>query len=1564
MALSAAALEALASLLLSRKYSVSIELKFFLFLPKTPFGDPWMEESPMQIARNLRLCPLRPLGSHPFLSLLILVGLSGGAADAQPPVTLERAPELLTGAGFPRNTEYKDVQLAPLTPAGPLALYLPNTRPAGDSWRETLMVWNGAAFVDEGPARLGFPTGQNRDTYDADFVDVDGDGDYDIVHSSPHGSRIFINSGGNFSDQTTQRFPSVLTVDNTNVWDDVVAGDLDGDGDLDLVFSNRTFGNIPAHRGWGPNLIAYNDGEGFFNRGSVSFEKLGVASEDEPGELEGASHGIKVADMNNDGRLDLVVSHESDFTSTSAVTAPRLEILLNQGDPDGDGLVDWAVSDTVTSGCYPANVGVFDVDNNGNLDLYLACSPGTDRILRGDGTGNVSASGISLSTMAGSSDRSYDVAFGDINNDGFMDVATVTSDSGSASNDQNLYLNDGGTAMTRSSANDAVLNDNSQMLRLSLAFADVDGEGDLDIVYGADSRGSGPPPAILRNTTSPSTDDTRDPRIEAHRLVLAAAGTPAAVYRVRITDRVLDLDEIDGEVAWTAQRSDGTSRSATVDLEWAAVATYQARLDCSDLRDGLAPGSTVTGLTFQVTAEDAESNSVTATSGNLASSLGASGGLGLDFELLEPTEDDPAPVQPTDGSGRMLVRLTYRPLNLVIRKEDFRVEIGGQPAQVVEAARVGSQAWLTVVPPSGILATSPLTVFYRLCETETPITEFNAVPFGDPRESDTVLVLDTSGSMKDDRKMESAVNAGKLWVDLLRDGERVGVVEYSGQVASGSGRASTLFPAADPLPVVSAAVRTQARNSMNGITPSGWTPLGTGLLEGLARLDGVPAAQRNDVRALVLLSDGKENVSPFWGDPPDELATGTPTDEAPVGPVFETPANDGIKIHTVSLGPDADHDLMFQISDGRGTHRKVDLDPSPENASFFNLAEPLGVRFAAGPTISLESLELPHRLANQYEHFHNEVSFQQRLWQGIYTVKGSRPEPVITQAPAAPYPLARLASAAGIRGLDLRPAQRGPDGEQVAIPVEPNLDFVTLAVDWPTPGAVSVQLQPPPGPGSSGIVRRSDGGSHSVFRIRQPRAGDWTLRVSGVKGERLMLTLSGESSERGFLRPVLGRGTVSIARETYPVSLAPEPGDRVPLALALFGLAPVTDALVIATAASPAHGVETIALRDDGVAPDERAGDGIYTGTILRTEKGGAIAVEALARWFGADGIRRERIFTTAVVVRPLDSDGDSIPDPVEEDTPGLDPFDPTDAGEDEDGDGKPLWREIWCGTDPGKADTDGGGAVDGLEACLGTDPLDPRDDASALADGDGDGLPDLWEQAFGPAGEDPAADPDGDGLTNLRELELCTNPTNPDTDGDGVDDPDEVDRGTDPTDPEDRATPEPDPCDDRPGPGGCCPCCDGPGDPEEEEGPDRFALSFHLGWTVPLLDFDDTEAEGDLAGEVDFEWRFARRLSLDLVFGRYGFDRGPDISGYTTALKGYSGDAGTARFFWLAGAGLFDPKPGQTTFGVTGGAGVQWPILPHLEAEVAGNLFHLFSKGSQDEIDFFLAKVGFLVTF
>jgi hypothetical protein len=113
-------------------------------------------------------------------------------------------------------------------------------------------------------------------------------------------------------------------------------------------------------------------------------------------------------------------------------------------------------------------------------------------------------------------------------------------------------------------------------------------------------------------------------------------------------------------------------------------------------------------------------------------------------------------------------------------------------------------------------------------------------------------------------------------------------------------------------------------------------------------------------------------------------------------------------------------------------------------------------------------------------------------------------------------------------------------------------------------------------------------------------------------------------------------------------------------------------------------------------------------------------------------------------------------------------------------------------GTAPGELQVPFDAAIDRRGRVLVSNTQAGRIEVFALANGGGcpgdqdcDGMPDVWEIAFGldptfPG--DAALDPDGDGLANLDEFLHGTDPRNPDTDGDGVSDGVEVLAGLDPT--------------------------------------------------------------------------------------------------------------------------------------------------------------------------------------
>ena len=139
----------------------------------------------------------------------------------------------------------------------------------------------------------------------ATFFDADGDGDVDLYVASGGyefaendpllQDRLYINDGkGNFS-KNANALPQMLTSSGC-----VKAGDIDGDGDLDLFVGGRV---VPGKYPLIPrSYILLNDGKGNFKDGtndvSPALENMGLVTD------------ALLTDINNDGKADLVVVGE------------------------------------------------------------------------------------------------------------------------------------------------------------------------------------------------------------------------------------------------------------------------------------------------------------------------------------------------------------------------------------------------------------------------------------------------------------------------------------------------------------------------------------------------------------------------------------------------------------------------------------------------------------------------------------------------------------------------------------------------------------------------------------------------------------------------------------------------------------------------------------------------------------------------------------------------------------------------------------------------------------------------------------------------------------------------------------------------------------------------------------------------------------------------------------------------------------------------------------------------------------------------------------------------------
>ncbi len=290
------------------------------------------------------------------------------------------------------------------------------------------------------------------------MADLDGDGDLDIAFANGGGYyqlgnaeplALYRNDGsGQFTEMNALALGGFI-----GRLRQIAVGDVDGDGDLDLLAADS----------WGkqPDSLFINQSNFVFvDQGPL---RLATSSR---------SAGARFGDLDGDGDLDLALT---DWGSKPYGSAGTARVYVNNGQGYFVQLADAVTQGTSAIGTGPIDIDLFDADGDFDLDMLLASRKGDSLFFRNDGTGHFTDANADLPDQPGPYVYGPDVC--DVDGDGDLDLWL---DNGGPNLQEQLLINDGQGHFADQSL--AQITGNSFADDNEVQCADLDNDGDLDAV--------------------------------------------------------------------------------------------------------------------------------------------------------------------------------------------------------------------------------------------------------------------------------------------------------------------------------------------------------------------------------------------------------------------------------------------------------------------------------------------------------------------------------------------------------------------------------------------------------------------------------------------------------------------------------------------------------------------------------------------------------------------------------------------------------------------------------------------------------------------------------------------------------------------------------------------------------------------------------------------------------------------------------------------------------------------------------------------------------------------------
>jgi hypothetical protein len=395
------------------------------------------------------------------------------------------------------------------------------------------------------------------------IADVDGDGDRDILlvgesDSGPSATLYLQQMDGTFE-------PAGAGLIGVSVVPSSSIADVDGDGDQDLLITGQDAEGVLT-----ATLYLQNEDRTFDTAGAGLTGVTGGSSE--------------IADIDGDG--------DQDFLITGITDGSNVLTTLYLQEPGGS----FVAVNTGLPGVYRGSSSIADIDGDNDLDILLTGLDSqndglTDLFLR-QPDGTFAPAGANLTDLGRSSS-----SIGDFDDDGDLDLLLAGQDSedrGTAT----VYLQqaDGGFEPTSAGLTGVTFS--------STSVADIDGDGDQDLLITGNDGLFGEPSARLyvNRTTQPISN--REPRLS--RSLVSASQAAGTAYRARVEFGDLDGDRLalqitggsSGDVSFV-DAGNGTGEIELVPSRNQIGSTFTVTIEATDGRGGAATTSA------QITVPDA-----------------------------------------------------------------------------------------------------------------------------------------------------------------------------------------------------------------------------------------------------------------------------------------------------------------------------------------------------------------------------------------------------------------------------------------------------------------------------------------------------------------------------------------------------------------------------------------------------------------------------------------------------------------------------------------------------------------------------------------------------------------------------------------------------------------------------------------------------------------------------------------------------------------------------------------------------------------------------------------------